>query len=350
LRRAWLHVFHFRLGGINSRGFMTWLCRHSQAGPLSVLSFDSFKRMCLARFNKEKELIMHHLPKGVGCLRCPTGAAIEAGMLTELPGNVSLIASNSISSPEHQRPKKKSKEVQMPSKDHKVVLPPGINAEMIKNQPLRSMTVLDLKPYWTQQPMLKAGEEGCCPNCNRQIKICAGGLCGGCYCASKKLSGKSLLARLARSAQELSVKIESPVNVNLNEEQIAKDEATPHQSENGNPDEESTTLESDKSPAVDSAVLAGYHPLFGVLIDALDQAQHGKGRERHANNLPFLEQPIMVEARSVGLGFPAGQARKKILEAVRCAGQEPNRAIADLLGAINYTAATILAIREFTRP
>lgn len=102
-------------------------------------------------------------------------------------------------------------------------------------------------------------------------------------------------------------------------------------------DAESTTL----------VVEPGYGPLFKVLIEAFSQAAAGKGKERHANGLPFLEQPIMVEARMIGLGFPAGQARKKILEAVKTSEKgEHDRAVADLLGAINYCAATILAIRE----
>jgi len=90
----------------------------------------------------------------------------------------------------------------------------------------------------------------------------------------------------------------------------------------------------------------GYEPLAAILAEALAQASTGKGRERHANGRPFHEQPIMQELRAVGLGFAAGQARKKILEACRCHQQYPDRAIADLLGAINYAAATILRIRE----
>jgi hypothetical protein len=90
----------------------------------------------------------------------------------------------------------------------------------------------------------------------------------------------------------------------------------------------------------------GYDSLAGVLIDALHQAQYGKGHERHATDQPFIDQPIMIEARLVGLGFTAGQARKKILEAIRYAHTSPGRSITDLLGAIVYTAATVLAIRE----
>jgi len=91
----------------------------------------------------------------------------------------------------------------------------------------------------------------------------------------------------------------------------------------------------------------GYQPLLEILVEALDQAQSGKGRIRHANNKPFLEQPIMAETHNLGLGFPLGQARKKLLESFGSVNNgDPDRAIADMLGAINYTAAAILAIRK----
>ena len=87
----------------------------------------------------------------------------------------------------------------------------------------------------------------------------------------------------------------------------------------------------------------GYEPLEAVLAEAYDQAATGKGKLRHANGKPFLEQPIMTGAHECGLGGLAFQARKKILEALNCEGEE--RAIEDLLGAIVYTAAMVLARR-----
>ena len=89
----------------------------------------------------------------------------------------------------------------------------------------------------------------------------------------------------------------------------------------------------------------GYEALSAVMAEAINQAAFGKGLERYADHRPFHEQPIMRETEAVGLGHPAGQARKKILEAVRCCEDHPERAIADLLGAINYTAALVIAIR-----
>jgi len=88
----------------------------------------------------------------------------------------------------------------------------------------------------------------------------------------------------------------------------------------------------------------GYEPLLDTLIAALDQAQHGKGKERHANGLPFLEQPIMQGGRECGPGGPAFQARKKILEALNC--KDDTSAIRDLRGAINYIGAMILLRQE----
>lgn len=91
-------------------------------------------------------------------------------------------------------------------------------------------------------------------------------------------------------------------------------------------------------------IAPGYEPLAAILQEALDQAQYGKGKRCHANGKPFLEQPIMVGARECGPGSMAYQARKKILEALNCTDDE--RAIEDLLGAINYTAAMVILRRE----
>lgn len=88
----------------------------------------------------------------------------------------------------------------------------------------------------------------------------------------------------------------------------------------------------------------GYEPLAQVLVEALDQAQHGKGKKCHANGKPFLEQPIMTGGRECGAGGLAFQARKKILEAMNCT--DDTRAIGDYLGAINYVAALVLLRRE----
>lgn len=94
-------------------------------------------------------------------------------------------------------------------------------------------------------------------------------------------------------------------------------------------------------------IAPGYEPLASVLQQALDQAQAGKGKERHANGRAFLDQPIMEIGRMVGVGYQTGQAMKKAQEAMGMLRRDqPDRAVAELLGAINYMAAAILTIRE----
>ena len=90
-------------------------------------------------------------------------------------------------------------------------------------------------------------------------------------------------------------------------------------------------------------VQPAYYDLFIVLQKALYQAQDGKGAERHGNGLSFLEQPALTITRAVGLGFPLGQAMKKIQESQR---MDPDAAKRELLGAINYLAAAVLFLDE----
>lgn len=92
---------------------------------------------------------------------------------------------------------------------------------------------------------------------------------------------------------------------------------------------------------------APYEPLKAVLARALEQAAHGKGKDRHANGQPFMDQPIMTIARMVGPGFHIGQAMKKAQEANTMAGRgHAQNAVFELLGAVNYLAAAILLIEE----
>jgi len=90
-----------------------------------------------------------------------------------------------------------------------------------------------------------------------------------------------------------------------------------------------------------------YKGLFNVLMDAYLQASVGKGKERHAEDKPFEDQDICREARDIGLAGPIFQARKKCKEALRLVELgRPDQAVTDLLGAINYIAATVIVIRE----
>ena len=87
---------------------------------------------------------------------------------------------------------------------------------------------------------------------------------------------------------------------------------------------------------------AGYERLAEVLQRAYEQASGGKGHERHANGLPFHEQPMQTINKEQGSidGF-LFQARKKAIEA---RGLPAGRAQAELLGAINYLAGAVIAL------
>lgn len=93
--------------------------------------------------------------------------------------------------------------------------------------------------------------------------------------------------------------------------------------------------------------LVGYEDLAAVLEAALLQAAQGKGRERHANDRPFKEQPLLLITRSLGLGFPLGQVIKKTMEAdgmARRGAKLPAKY--EMLGAIVYLAAAVVALDE----
>ena len=84
----------------------------------------------------------------------------------------------------------------------------------------------------------------------------------------------------------------------------------------------------------------GYESLGLALGEAVAQAARGKGADRHAEKgEPFSDQLIMSIPKRLGDGgecFCLGQALKKICESRRL---PPDRARAELLGAINYIAA-----------
>lgn len=92
------------------------------------------------------------------------------------------------------------------------------------------------------------------------------------------------------------------------------------------------------------AAAPGYESLGVVLDQALEQAQHGKGRERHAAaGEAFADQQIVQlgEWMAGSTVFAVGQACKKALESTRL---EPEHARRELLGAINYLAAAVIVI------
>lgn len=84
-----------------------------------------------------------------------------------------------------------------------------------------------------------------------------------------------------------------------------------------------------------------YASLGLVLTRAYAQAATGKGAERHGQGQPFERQPMQDLIRLHGVGFATGQASKKAQEALRLPRA---RAVAELLGAINYLAGAVIAI------
>lgn len=84
-----------------------------------------------------------------------------------------------------------------------------------------------------------------------------------------------------------------------------------------------------------------YLPLLRTFLGALEQAAYGKGRERHANDLPFVEQPILAVARM--LNSDAGLAQQVIKKTIEARSLPPKAArINELRGTLVYAAAMIL--------
>lgn len=91
--------------------------------------------------------------------------------------------------------------------------------------------------------------------------------------------------------------------------------------------------------------VSGYEALSAVLNRAYDQAARTKGAERHANALPFHQQPMQTIAAKHGVGFLLGQVVKKVEEAQGMLNRgESTKAVHELLGAINYTAGAVIFV------
>lgn len=88
---------------------------------------------------------------------------------------------------------------------------------------------------------------------------------------------------------------------------------------------------------------ADYITLRSVLDRAYQQASEGKGKERHAQDLPFDKQPMQSISALVGSDDGLRyQAIKKIQESKRLHSR--SHQVAELLGAINYIAGVIIFI------
>jgi hypothetical protein len=95
--------------------------------------------------------------------------------------------------------------------------------------------------------------------------------------------------------------------------------------------------------------VTGYEVLAGILEEAYDQAARGKGKERHANDLPWDNQPILNIGRSLPsvCDGEAYQVIKKTQEAMgMIARGELDKARHEMLGAINYAAACVALVKE----
>ena len=91
-------------------------------------------------------------------------------------------------------------------------------------------------------------------------------------------------------------------------------------------------------------VVDGYETLHLALTAALNRAQAGKGLKRHATlGESFTDQIGMEITCRVGLGFPLGQAIKKIVESRRLSIEE---ARGELLDAIVYIGMAVVSLDE----
>jgi len=83
-----------------------------------------------------------------------------------------------------------------------------------------------------------------------------------------------------------------------------------------------------------------YHYLARALLGAYAQAAHGKGKERHANALPFQRQRMQTLAQ--GMGSSQGMTYQVCKKAQECERMEPAAKIRELHGAIVYAAGAIV--------
>jgi hypothetical protein len=84
-----------------------------------------------------------------------------------------------------------------------------------------------------------------------------------------------------------------------------------------------------------------YKSLHVTLTDCFDQAANGKGKERHADDQAFEDQPIMWIEKNFK-SFQLGQAVKKVHESQSL---EKDAAIRELRGAVVYICAKIISLQ-----
>lgn len=96
----------------------------------------------------------------------------------------------------------------------------------------------------------------------------------------------------------------------------------------------------DLSPPNQPSLAVLDHPLFPVLVAAIEQAMYGKGERHGGATTPFLEQPWVHYVTMHGRGFATGQAAKKLEEAAST--REGKAFVQEVLGAIVYAGMAIL--------
>ena len=89
-----------------------------------------------------------------------------------------------------------------------------------------------------------------------------------------------------------------------------------------------------------------YRLLRDILMKAGNQAEFGKGKERHADGENFEDQKICVIGRWLKDSPVAGPLQQAVKKIVESSGFTPTRAIHELHGAINYAAAAIVLLQE----
>lgn len=96
----------------------------------------------------------------------------------------------------------------------------------------------------------------------------------------------------------------------------------------------------------------GIHEMYASLAEVLNraykQASEGKGVERHAKEGEAFEDQLLFRiAEKHGVGFLTGQAVKKLDESARLFDDfGTEAAVRELLGAIVYTAAAVIALED----
>lgn len=280
------------------------------------------------------------------CHGCPIGADVLAGREFAAPAGIDFIdIKQLIMEKNMQEDKNGAKEV------------PIGNWRTMTYEEAKKLQPTDLLRYWTLPP-LKAGQAGTCPNCRRPgLKLASFGICGACRTViTPGMHGIEMLAALAEYGFEIRQKMLEKSRQMIDMETVSQDAS----GLDGGDELPAGALPAGMPPAPDMVeppdpekylgadktfyILPAYESLADVLQEAIDQAQHGKGRERHAGgNESFDRQKICEITRRVGLGYPLGQAIKKAEESLTLGGE---RGVAELLGAINYLAAAVICSRE----